>query len=510
MQNKRSTYFLYAFGAVVLVYLIVRSLSVPPYPDEILNYHVYVDTGEFIPFLSYPDANNHLISTFFNWISYQLFGSNVIWMRFFEVASFFLFFGFLMKLRQFFKNVIVANSFVIAVSSGFFILTFFSLARGYGMSIAFFIAAIYFLLQAYKVQDLKAVLFGFVFCSFTLWSNLSMSVSILIISALFLFQLLKSWSQYKLNWKLLGLILFFGIIPIGIALAYGFYLKSHHAFWLGGNKGFIEDIVLKLSYNTLGDKGIWSFLLIAGLTGLFAVLNFKKFQLKSELLIITILCLGTLFGTVVLHFLIGVNYPHNRAALHILIVSLLFIFFVFDQADNWTKYFAIIPAIIFFVHHLLNLNLSYPSGWKDSTIDKPFYDVIKLKQAKSEKLLTINAPFYFGEVIHYYNYRQPIRMNNVQWAGYPNKIADYIIANPTDKVENNGEFDTACFNPVTQIALLERKIKTDWQLLKSENYINLKKNDTVIKLGSMELTVESDQYILATIAADFQTKSKVK
>ncbi len=509
MTKNRLTYTLYAYGVCVFIFLIFRALWVPPFPDEILNFHVYVDTGDFLPFTSYPDANNHLISTFFNWISYYLFGANVIWMRWFELLSFLLFFKALIGLREFFKHQIVSTCFVIALSSGFFVLTFFTLARGYGMSMTFLLSALLYLFKAFKATDSRAILISFVFSALTLWSNLSMSISVMLIVLMLCYRTYQIRNKASLTiWFYLNAF-FLGLLPIGLAIIYGFYLKAAGALWLGGSTSFYHDIFVNLSYRFLGDKGIWLVGIIL-LTCLVAfILNFKKIRLHSTIVVITTLFIGTVVGTITLHLLFGVNYPHNRAALHLLLLFLLFVFVLFDQATNWTKYLAAIPASIILIHHLININFSYPSGWKDSTMNKDLYEVLLEQQNNADELLTISAPFYFGEVVHYFNYREPSRLNNVQWIDYPNPIADFIIANPVDKVPNNGKYDTLYSHNTTKVALLENKDKTTWNVLDHKKLRTVSSSDSLLTIGSFYLYLEERKAILTSISTELSCSEKV-
>jgi hypothetical protein len=511
MFKEKNDIWMYGFGLLVFFYLILRCIYVPPYPDEILNFHVYVDTEEFIPFQAFPDANNHFISTLFNWISFKIFGPNVLYMRIFELLSFPLFFIYLMKMRRFFENKLVGNSFVLAVSSGIFLLTFFSLARGYGMSMAFFLASFYYLLLAYHEKSLKAIFLGCLFGNLVLWSNLSMSISVLIILALFFFKFVQQLSDLSARSRIKNVAKFtlIAILPALIAVLFSFDLKAEGAFWLGGETGFFVDVILDLSQNTFGLDGIWYTISICGFFSILMILNIKNLKVNPSRIIVSTILLATFLGTISLHLFLVVNYGQNRAALHILILVLLFLFIWMDSLKNKLHYTTFLIPILFIAHHLYFLNFSYPYCWRRSTMDIELYSKILEKQEESEQLLTLSGPFYFGENVHYFNYLEPSRLNNVQWSDFPSATADLLLVNTVDNVQNNNEFDTIFHHPTTEVSLLERKTKIEWETHSQIEINDIESSDSTISI--LNTTIDwSRNNLMVTFLGDLTTNEKVK
>lgn len=512
LSERQSQLFIFLFGGLVFVFLILRAIYVPPYPDEILNFHVYAKPGKFIPFFSEPDANNHFISTFFNWISVQLFGNQVKFMRIFELLSFPFFYLGIIKIGQLLKSKLIAGFMVLTICSSFFILTFFTLARGYGMSMTFMTLAIYFLLLSFKNPSGKIISWSFIFCGLTLWTNLSMSLSVLIIAGLLCWNFLKNYFNLTKKDKITLLIFAptFGGPPIILAIFYGFYLKSHGALWLGGKEGFLQDVLLNLSYRSLGERGIWWVILLFFSLLVFTLFNWKKFKFQQAHKVIFILTVTTILGTILMHLILGINYPHNRAALHILIISLMAFFFYLDSVKNSWNWISVIPAIVFLGHHIYHINLSYPATWKDSTLDKSLYQCLVEEQSNQADLITINAPFYFGECVHYFNYLEPQRLNNVQWIDYPSNVADYLIVNPADQIKNENQFDTIYCHPVTKVALFKRKTKTIWtDLMHVELIEETQVNTTNSLLGKLKIEPAQTSDYLLSLSGFFQCEKEV-
>lgn len=304
-------------------------------------------------------------------------------------------------------------------------------------------------------------------------------------------------------------IVFIGFVPIGIAIFYSFYLKAAGALWLGGTEGFIPDVIVDLSQSVFGLKGVWYSLFIGASIIITVLLSLKKIKVNEQNQILTILAIGTLVGTILLHLVLGVNYPQNRASLHIYLLIILFVFIWLDQVKLNLQYATLIPAAVIIAHHLVYINMSYPYYWRFATMNKGLYNCIVTEQNESGPLLTINGPFYFGENVHYYNYLEPSPMNNVQWSDYPSDIADLMIVNSIDKVANKGVFDTLYYHPSTQVSLLKRKNPTPWKFVTTLNPIDTISNDSIIHLFELKFDSEYNN-ALVDFKSIFRSNEKVK
>lgn len=491
----KHSFLLWLFGAFVFVIILIRCFTIPPFVDEIINLQYYVRPGQFIPFFSPLDANNHLVSTALNYVSYQIFGSNVFFMRVFEALGFVLMFTYLMKLRTFFRSVVVANCFVISLTSCFFIVSYFSLARGYGLSIAFLIAAIYYLLRMFTADQKKtdSLKLGLLI-SLAVWTNLALLLTACIILAiaswLIFFQRNNTLDRTQKIRRFLYLFMS-GIIPIFFAILFSFELKNAGALWIGGKTGFIQDVVLNLIFETFGDKGIW-YAFVISLAGLiFLIFNIRKIELTHTIKISSALFFGTILGTIFLHLLLGINYPQNRAGIHFVVLGIVFSFFVFDTVKNRWHYLAAVPAGVMLFHFFLNINLSYSTTWKKYNVQKEIYDVVVEKQKSSPELLTMSGPYFIRTVFEYYSFQEPATLNLIQWKGYPSPIADLVFVTVEDKIENLLPFDTLWHNPISEMTILERRDKLEWQHLSAHTYDPFTTTQNELTLFEFSFTLEN-------------------
>ena len=136
----------------VVLYVGIRSSSVPFTHDEAANYSGFI-RGGILPLFNIDEASNHFLNTWLEKISFVFFGNHEFTLRLPSFAGLFIFLisgffslGFLK--RPLFKilgaAILVLNPYV---------LDFFSLARGYGLALGCLSASIYHALRAWRDHD---------------------------------------------------------------------------------------------------------------------------------------------------------------------------------------------------------------------------------------------------------------------------------------------------------------------------------------------------------------------
>jgi len=104
--------------------------------DEIATFHYYVQTARFIPFFSHEDMNNHVINSALSSLFTYIFGLSPLVLRLANLLFFPLFCFFIWKLAIQFKTKLIRWWFIISLFLVQGFIEFFSLSRGYGMSMA--------------------------------------------------------------------------------------------------------------------------------------------------------------------------------------------------------------------------------------------------------------------------------------------------------------------------------------------------------------------------------------
>lgn len=465
---------LWISGSVLFLLILIRCFLVPPYVDEVVNLHYYVRTADFIPFLSPADANNHLISTFFNYLSFQIFGATIIPMRIIEASGFLVLFYFLMKMRKQFNSEFVSACFVLTICTSFFILSYFSLARGYGLSIAFLIGSIYYLIKIYNEsctaqEHLKAG----ILISLSVWCNLSLLITacfVLMLIALHLLTDKKQDRRKKFN-PFLSLTLT-GFLPVTIAVLYSFNLKNSGAFWAGGKTGFFHDIVLDLTHETFGVKGVWLATFISLVLIVTLLINRLNLNISKPAKISTLLLCGAILGTILLHVILDINYPQNRAAIHIVVLCIACWYFWMDSVQSRWRYISFFPALIMFIHFCLHFNFNRTHTWQKYDVSFSMFEAVWEKQKQTDQLFTLSGPYFVGSVFDFYTFKTGIALNSIQWTHHPDDIADIVFKTVEDEISNPRDFDTIWYDPVSEICALERIEKIKWKAMESFNLPN--------------------------------------
>jgi hypothetical protein len=181
----------FALSLLLLIYATIRAILLPPYFDEISTFFFYVQKGDFIPFYARPDANNHFINSLLSYISYLVFGNSMFSLRLPSLLSLCVYLLFTWKIAKTFNSKYVGLSWFISLNFTLYMLSFFSITRGYSLSIAFLMASFYYLLKYSKSGEIKAAYFGLFFSTLSLWSNLSFMVLIIVYGLIMIYIYLK-------------------------------------------------------------------------------------------------------------------------------------------------------------------------------------------------------------------------------------------------------------------------------------------------------------------------------
>ncbi len=186
MNKKQTNYISYGFGLVVFLYILFRAIYIAPYQDEIVSYHLYIASGKFQPFYSDLSANNHILNSLFAHLCYLIFGSSYfLFIRLPNVLSFIIYYYFVIKITDSFKSNVLILSLRLTLISSIYLISFFSLARGYGLSFSFLLGALYYLKKTMETLKLKYIIWGVLFSNLFLYSNLSLMI--LYVAILFIF-----------------------------------------------------------------------------------------------------------------------------------------------------------------------------------------------------------------------------------------------------------------------------------------------------------------------------------
>ena len=410
-RNRKTELLVFAFfGLLAFLYVAYRAYEIAISNDEAFSYFL-VKTNYLKAMVS--TANTHWLNSFFLKINTLLFGDHVLSLRVHSVLAFVLYAWFVLKIgRSFLHSTILVLIPVFMVNH--FTLEYFSLARGYALSLAFLLASIYYALKfifqnSLRKRDFNTSLIFGVLAVYANYSSLFQFVGIMS------FQLVMLWKKEKSLleiWKFIGvpnflLIVSTGLLSVGNLLMIKFI---NNDLRYGGDYSFFTDtldgIIHSLTYEMSAASGAshlsWSsvafflFMLMALLVGI---------RKKSyRLIFVAALFFFQFVINYLLFFLFKTPFPLYRTAT-ILIPSIgLSIVFLMDELIHARRVLQVLSLGILLLSSWFVMN----SAHIDSTFEWPWQSkmdeaICNLEHKKGEeKTRVLMSSHVYGVWQNYY------------------------------------------------------------------------------------------------------------
>ncbi|MNK05621.1 hypothetical protein D3C87_235040 [compost metagenome] len=427
--------FLFAFS-----YVIIRGFTVGMTHDEALTYKI-ISGDEVLR----GTANHHWLNTQLSSFTSHLFGAKEFALRLPNILSFAVFWFFLFRIsKEVLKSPFTQIALLLLLCGNPFILDFFSLCRGYGLSIACITASLFYLFRIVNLQTetkASAYFLAAVFAVLALSANLN-TLNFFLVSQALVFLLLVVFKPEK--WVLiLCTILIFSGITLYFSLDQLFYLKDHNELYFGtGTLNTATDNLIHSSFyliNGFSEVIVLRYLLYAGL--LFAIFQcIRRKQLFSPGVISLVIFVGILLALIAEHYLFDALYPINRSLLYLYPVVVLALLLSVDGLKS--KIGAIGFAIcsgLFIFFNLPSYNLQNTMTWLENKHIKDAMLFIK-REVPDHSVRTVECKWIYEPIINYYRleYQVPIQEVFREDLKYQ---ADYLFTNPFDGENNSGQID---------------------------------------------------------------------
>ncbi len=466
-------------SSFIWIYLGIRSVYVPMVHDEVATYFAYIQNATFIPPWSYWDANNHLLNSALGSVFHSLFGSSPFVIRLASWLSFLPLVYFVYGISKNFKSHITKWAFIIPLLTTPFFIEFFSLTRGYGMSMTWFIGVIYWSIKYTKTHNQKALIWISLLGLLSVLSSLSVIISVFIIYGwIFLHQIFilqKPISKTFLKWFSLFI---FPQIPI---IYYVFLLKEKGLLYHGGND-FIKHSLAPFARYFFNNSDLWwvviipfSLLVISNLIPLFKTGWTTLLDAKNLFYFVLILSLIAVF---VQKFLLGVNYPEDRAALYFF--PLLIGAWASIPTFNipYLKSILMVTVLWFPADFIMSINTTHTKLWPQLHIPYRFTEEVNSVQ-KDGYPPTVSTYFLSALIWDFNQLNNEIIHSTANSIDYPNEWADFVMIDSIRlKAFDTTNYINVDFDPLSGNNLLKR----------AQPNIETIKKDTLIKDLSIEST----------------------
>lgn len=431
MLNNKNIFFLASLLVFIFIFLkaTVQGIS----HDEAATFFHYIHAEVFIPGEALWDANNHIINSFLSIQFYKIFGKDLIFLRLTNVLSFLLYAFYIYKTSSFLNSKWSKYAYQLALLTPIFLLDFFTLTRGYAMSIAFLWAAIFHFAAFFTSKSLKDNILFWIFIALATWSNLSLINNYLIFIGIFVGYSFFNYKDLTISSKLL--FFFPGLTFFTAAGLYSYKMKLLGLLYYGNQDGFVATTLSSLA-NFQFDKdnflvaSIWFFSML-----LFGILVFVNAKSKTQAIaffsfkyMIGTLLLLNVLGVFLLNILLGVNFPEDRAAIYFIPLFIAAFVVAVDELLSFNSAFKWLYVFIFIfpIQLIANTSMQGTKLWKTLYMYKEMHEVVVNEQKKSNKLLSINGYRLHKMSWAYFNLNKSL--NSMYAFPYPDTCADIIFA----------------------------------------------------------------------------------
>ena len=501
-QHKKIIWLLFSLGTLIFFYSFFRAYFLSFTNDESFCYLEYVRRDWKI-INGKTTANNHLLNTWLMKISANSFGLSEIILRLPNVLAHLLFLYFSAKIILALRApALIAGSSFLIINLNPFVLDFFSLARGYGISMGLLMGALYythcFLSRNYSFRYL---IYLFIFSAFATVANLTLLNFFL--SIVFINLCIKLFNAYAKTNEIKGVIIWMQVFFILIIASIFVYVMMPLIFnitskgsYLGAQEGFWENTVPSLIWATLYEHSYVNTLLLSiliknGIAGIFiSAFCYYFFQLIKRkplsipniftivLIILIIACASMMW---VQNKCLDVSFSVHRTALYFIPLFTLLLVLFFNTASILSKmssrFLLVSFASLSLIHFFNTVNFSSCLLWKYNADTKEVVSFIdkqhKINPIKNEITLFGIAPIY-EQSINFYRVT-----HNLPWLSFfiLNKSAEkslcdyYLIPNDsTDKPIPGKSLNSIPFSTSSSTLFINKERKYEELDLKKNNF----------------------------------------
>jgi hypothetical protein len=375
---------LYTILGSLIFFLVVKEAYILPLTHDEGN-TIYCSTTSIWDIITFKDPvpNNHILNTLFIKLSTALLGDGLFASRLHNTLSFLLFYIFTILIsRRLFSNLWLQATLVVIMVLQPFLLDFFSVTRGYGLSIAFQTVSLYYLVKRWQEGKGSDLFYSILWAAVGVYANFTVLNYYVPLCILLLAQ--SGIKNFKGNTKQLfrdfGVIFGCSLVLLSLIIIPVHKMVSTKQFVYWGNTGFIHDtvkpliIALRSGVDYYGATNeeiqmvVISLITIISLAGLSISFFQKKFS--THLVLLTILLISVIGFNIFLFYAMDVPFLNARTALFF--VPLVCIPFVLSIDSIFLKYrtlgmILIIGINSLFVQHFIR-------GFKVNSNFEWYYD----------------------------------------------------------------------------------------------------------------------------------------
>ncbi len=408
MKKTKIVYLI--IGLIAFTYVLIRAYSVGITYDESWTMYGFVPQSFWNIITCTPcDANNHIMNTLLIKLFFYFGNHSLFIARLPNVLALLLFIFYAYKLTNSHLSPLMGLCCFLLFLLNPFLLDFFSLARGYGLSLGFQMASLYYFLQMSKTYKASNTLLTLMFGGLGVLSNLSSLNYWLAILALIVLVplLLKKGKELAKN-SLIGFL----AATVMLVILYEPVRKliASNSLYYGGNTSFYSDTLISLTkysmYSTEAFPLVFLVLNIFLTVLLVAVIvsyfyNRKLLTAKNLILACLFLSIASVISQ---HYLFGNLYLIDRTALFFypMFITLLCLS-LNDISQKYLGNTAIIAVVAAFcINGYLHFNLYKTATWYFDAHSTKILTWVNNQGAKKGKIMRLDFSWPLESSLGYY------------------------------------------------------------------------------------------------------------
>lgn len=418
-------------------------------------------------------ANHHFLNSLMMSICSYVFGDSEWSLRLPNIFALMIYMiSCFLMLRRLGHPVLTVCGFLLLTLNPF-MLDFFNLARGYGLSLAFMAANLYCLTEMSRGKCRESVRWvAYFFGASAVLSNFTLlNYYIAFILADILLQYHYGKSGIVSNILIFGMntALFAYILPFAFMLKRdGELYYGGTGFWEGAFKTLIQDSFYFQNYGEM-IIGCIAAILISTiyLSAVLSARTWIKFRIINPLYILFLVVILTLLAPVAQNILFKTLYPKSRTALAYYPLLMLMLIFSCAELIFLLKPYGrrvVLSVMIFFsavmgLHFLQTANLRYTHTWIYDTNTKDMMNALIEEHGKADKQRKVGAGTntLFWPAMNYYRITKGlVWLEPVSRKSLGNAYSYYYCF--ADEInEISGKTDIVRYYPATKTVLLKKE-----------------------------------------------------
>lgn len=375
-----------AIGLGLVVIAIYQAVTESMTHDECVTHLVYVFRSYWDIFTwERPWTNSHILNTMFMKLGEDLFGPGELQWRYHSILALVLYLAGIYRLLQKLPVVLFASAFIL-LSCQTYMLDYFSLARGYGLSLALMVWSLHYLVEYLRAASYKHQVLGLILAVLSFYANFIMlhylvayGVIAFILSPRWHYLDRSIWARIK-QITLPMILVALAILPLAWPLLsklvdYKLDFVASGAFWDGTIQNYVLDEFRASWIEPFSLQIRWALQILISISGIMCI-GFVAFRhwTKQRLLVTVNLVFWMLIGFAFLtNEYRGTGFPESRMSLHIFFLlslnTVLMMHFI-NSRFQLGKWVLAIAALIMSIHFVTNWNHHGLADWKFNRYDK--------------------------------------------------------------------------------------------------------------------------------------------